>query len=371
MTEPYDPQFAKRLMHWHKSHGRHDLPWQRSHDPYRVWVSEIMLQQTQVASVVPYFERFVERFPDVASLAAADVDDVLASWSGLGYYQRARNLHAAAQIVVREYRGVLPQEPTRLADLPGIGRSTAGAIAALAFGERAAILDGNVKRVLSRYFGIEGYPGTRVIEARLWAIADRLLPEHDVAVYTQALMDLGAIVCRPAAPNCAVCPLSERCIAHRDGRTHSLPSPRPLRQRPEQNRYLVCLWHGDRVLLEHRPPSGVWGGLLSLPEMPETRRLDMASWCAQTLGCEIDAVSELPAIRHELTHFRMHLIPLVATVIGQRPHVAEASRFVWQHRESLSARALPAPIRRLLLGMTPDRTLTAPIDPCPRDPPSA
>ncbi|GMV55128.1 MAG: A/G-specific adenine glycosylase [Betaproteobacteria bacterium] len=370
MTEPYDPQFAKRLMHWHKSHGRHDLPWQRARDPYRVWVSEIMLQQTQVASVMPYFERFVERFPDVASLAAADLDDVLASWSGLGYYRRARNLHAAAQIVVREHRGVFPRDLPHIADLPGIGRSTAGAIAALAFGERAAILDGNVKRVLSRYFGIEGYPGTRAIEARLWAIADALLPEHDVAVYTQALMDLGATVCRRRAPNCAACPLGERCFAHCEGRTHSLPCPRPPRQRPEQNHYLVCLWHGDRVLLEHRPPTGVWGGLMSLPELPETGRLNIADWCARTLGCEIDTVSELPVMRHELTHFRMNLIPLVATVINLWPHVAEEPRFVWQHREALSARALPAPIRRLLLGMTTDRTLMR-VDPCPRDLPSA
>ncbi|MDX1374538.1 MAG: A/G-specific adenine glycosylase, partial [Burkholderiales bacterium] len=245
-------RFSRTLVAWQRRAGRRDLPWQGTRDPYRVWLSEIMLQQTQVAAAIPYYERFVARYPDVRALARASQHDVLRLWSGLGYYARARNLHRAARVVVREHAGRFPDTVEGLARLPGVGRSTAGAIAAFAFGRRAAILDGNVKRLLARCFGIEGYPGTPAVAARLWALAESLLPRRAIGTYTQALMDLGATLCTRARPQCGRCPLAAQCVALREARVESLPAPRPRRRLPLRSETWLVAVSGGRVLLERR-----------------------------------------------------------------------------------------------------------------------
>ena len=257
--------FASRLLRWHRQHGRHDLPWQHPRRPYRVWLSEVMLQQTQVAAVIPYFQRFVARFPDLRSLAAADQDEVLSLWSGLGYYARARNLLRCAQLLLSEHGGEFPQDPRLLETLPGIGRSTANAIVAQSYGSRWPILDGNVKRVLARHAGVSGWPGRSEVSAQLWRIADQRTPQTDLANYTQAIMDLGASCCRLRNPGCERCPVAEDCVARMDGRIAELPTARPKRERPHRIQYLQ-IWTGNgEILLQRRPPSGIWGGLWCPP----------------------------------------------------------------------------------------------------------
>ena len=259
--------FAAYLIAWHEHHGRHDLPWQQRRTAYRVWVSEIMLQQTQVATVIPYYERFMLRFPDVGTLAAAPVDEVLHLWSGLGYYARARNLHRAAVCITQEHAGCFPRDFDAVARLPGIGRSTAGAILALSLGERFPILDGNVRRVLSRHFGVEGSPSDRAIQQKLWELSDDCTPTKHVDTYTQAVMDLGATVCVRRNPSCAACPVAATCVAHRSGRQHELPAPKPARTRRLRQVFMLAAVREDGgVLLERRPESGIWGGLWCLPE---------------------------------------------------------------------------------------------------------
>src|SRR5205823_4188557 len=250
---------AGRLIRWQARHGRHDLPWQQTRDPYRIWLSEVMLQQTQVATVIPYYERFLARFPDVKSLAGAHLDDVLALWSGLGYYSRARNLRAAARILVESWGGRFPRTREALASLPGVGRSTAAAIAVFAFGEREAILDGNVKRVLARHFAVRGFPGERRVVNRLWKLAESQVPEKDVERYTQALMDLGAGVCTRTRPACASCPLRASCEARSEGKAEAYPRPRPRNPVPLRKTAMLLLLRGGEVLLEKRPPAGLWG----------------------------------------------------------------------------------------------------------------
>jgi A/G-specific adenine glycosylase len=259
--------FASRIVNWQQRHGRHSLPWQATRDPYRIWLSEIMLQQTQVATVIPYFERFVARFPDLPALAAAHEDDVLALWSGLGYYSRARNLHAAARAIMAGHGGTFPAVPAAIAQLPGIGRSTAAAIAALAFGQPCAILDGNVKRVLTRHGGIAGWPGDKKTETALWTLAESLLPRTAVESYTQGMMDLGALVCTRSQPACSACPVKVDCIAHTQGRTQELPTPRPQKVLPEKQVQMLLLLDRGELMLEKRPSRGIWGGLWSLPEL--------------------------------------------------------------------------------------------------------
>lgn len=336
--------FAETLIDWQREHGRHGLPWQ-VRDAYRVWLSEIMLQQTQVDTVLPYYARFLARFPDLPSLAAAPVEDVLTLWSGLGYYARARNLHKCAQAVMTQHGGRFPADPGVLAELPGIGRSTAAAISAFSYGTRAAILDGNVKRVLARAFGIEGFPGTKPVENRLWALAESLLPERDVDIYTQAQMDLGATVCTRGRPACPRCPLADRCVALRDGRVGELPTPRPKREtRTREGRFAVVLADGA-VLLERRPPSGIWGGLLSLPELPEDA--DTADWVAGRYGLQVHSVSPLGGLRHVFTHFTLEMRPEAVQVAPPPPGAAE-SEHLWQPLDRLDEAALPAPVRKLL-----------------------
>lgn len=337
-------RFAKRLIDWQRRHGRHDLPWQRDADPYRVWLSEIMLQQTQVATVIPYYERFLVRFPTLASLAAAPVAEVLALWSGLGYYARARNLHKCAQTLMVQHGGSFPRDPADLAALPGIGRSTANAITAFCFGARVPILDGNVKRVLCRFLGIEGFPGNAALENRLWREAAALTPSTEVATYLQAQMDLGATLCTRGRPRCEACPVADLCVANRDGRTTELPTPRPRRVVPERDVTLLVLCDDRRIALERRPPAGIWGGLLSLPELPVG--IDPARHCRSTWGAVIGAATPAPTFKHDFTHFRLHIHPLVCAV-SEHAALVE-SPLLWHDAEELARAALPAPIRKLL-----------------------
>ncbi len=341
--------FARKLIDWQRCHGRHDLPWQGSRDAYRIWVAEIMLQQTQVGTVIAYYERFLSRFPDVATLAAAAPEEVMALWSGLGYYARARNLQRCARCVVDRHEGHFPQEAEVIALLPGIGRSTAAAIAVFAFGLRAAILDGNVKRVLCRCHGIAGFPGDKAVEGELWALAETLLPERGIETYTQALMDLGATACTRATPHCAGCPLRDQCVAWRDGRVHHLPAPRPKRARPRRSCTVLVLLDGNRVLLEQRPPAGIWGGLLSLPELPEGAG-SLAEALPRLFGIALDSTERLAPVRHGFTHFQLELRPLLCRVRAGGSAVHE-DRFRWLPLDGIAAAALPAPIKKLLLDL--------------------
>jgi len=335
--------FADRLLAWHARHGRHDLPWQATRDPYRVWLSEIMLQQTRVDTVIPYYARFLARFPDVASLAAAPVEDVLALWSGLGYYARARNLHKAAQAIVREHGGRFPQRAIQIAELPGIGRSTAAAIAAFCFGERTPILDGNVKRVLCRAFGIEGFPGERAVEARLWALAEALMPEVRGGDYIQAQMDLGATLCTRGRPDCDRCPLADGCVARATGRVTELPQPRPKKAVPQRHARVAVIERDGRVLLERRPPAGIWGGLLAPPEIGDE---DAAGWLQRRFGATAEPCA-LDAVRHAFSHFRLDIEPVLLRVTGGAGLAAETG-LEWVALDALDAAGLPAPVRRIL-----------------------
>lgn len=352
-----DFDFARRLLDWHRKHGRHDLPWQCSRDPYRVWLSEIMLQQTQVETVMPYYDRFLARFPDLATLAAASLDDVLALWSGLGYYARARNLHAAARTVVDQYGGEFPGSAEAIAVLPGIGRSTAAAIAAFSFGERAAILDGNVKRVLCRVFGIDGFPGQRAVEQRLWALADALLPEAEIGTYIQAQMDLGATVCTRARPRCGACPLTDVCVALATGRSAELPAARPKKVVPLRRARVAVVVGPPGVLLERRPPTGIWGGLLALPEIPESE-VDAADWVARHFGLAPQATVALAPLTHTFTHFRLELSPVRIDVDGSG-RVAADGEHRWIAFDGLFDAGLPTPVRRILAGVAAARAADA------------
>jgi A/G-specific adenine glycosylase len=337
---------ARPLLAWYAQHGRHDLPWQCARNPYRVWVSEVMLQQTQVATVIPYYERFLARFPDVASLAAAPLDDVLHLWSGLGYYSRARNLKRAAERVAAELGGELPAELDTLQSLPGLGRSTAAAVLALSHGARHAILDGNVKRVLARYFAVEGAPNERAVEQRLWTLAERCTPATRVADYTQAIMDLGATLCTRRTPECARCPLAEGCAARRAGRQQEYPRPRVRAARRLKRVVMLAARRGDgSVLLARRPERGVWGGLWSLPEFDEVAAA--RAWAARHLARARVAARPHAALRHAFTHFDLEMRPLPARCAGQL-RVMDAAGTLWYNPEAPAAVGLPAPIAKLL-----------------------
>jgi len=336
------PAFASLLIAWQRRHGRKGLPWQDTRDPYRIWLSEVMLQQTQVAAVIPYYQRFLSRFPDVQALARADEDEVLRLWSGLGYYARARNLHRAARKVVSEHGGRFPDSVGEIEQVPGIGRSTAAAIASFAFGRRAAILDGNVKRVLARCYGVEGWPGEREVQAKLWRLAERLLPKDDVGVYTQALMDLGATVCI-RKPRCEVCPVRRRCMARREDRAHELPAPRPRRAVPLRDATWLLLLHNHQVLLERRPGAGLWGGLWTFPVASN------AGYAAQAreLGCEISSTRELEPLEHGFTHFRLRIRPVLCEVARTLPRAAAPGR-LWIDLEDAAQAATPTPVKKLI-----------------------
>lgn len=353
-----DPVFSETVIGWQQQHGRHALPWQNTRDAYRIWLSEIMLQQTQVGAVIPYYERFLLRFPDVTALAVAPTEEVMAHWSGLGYYARARNLHRCAQRVTAEYDGVFPSDPKLLADLPGIGRSTAAAIAAFSYGRRAAILDGNVKRVFARVFGIEDYPGAKPVENALWQRAEALLPEHNIESYTQGLMDLGATLCTRSKPSCQRCPLSGRCIALATGRVNVLPVRKPPKSIPEKSKSLLVIHHRNQVLLEQRPESGIWGGLLSLPETEAQAGLDHFTRIVAPFG-DIARCDRLQGFTHGFTHFKLHVEPYHITLLNRRELAGQCSH-VWYEVAELARAPLPAPVKKLLQALFAETLL--PVD---------
>jgi A/G-specific adenine glycosylase len=325
--------FASRLLRWHARHGRHDLPWQHPRTPYRVWVAEIMLQQTQVATVIPYYARFLARSPDVRALAGAKLDDVLALWAGLGYYARARNLHRAAREVVERHDGEFPRGFEAVVALPGIGRSTAGAILAQAFGARHAILEGNARRLFARLAGIGGWPGEPRVAAKLWRVAESHLPRTRLADYTQAVMDLGATVCTARDPRCAHCPVSADCVARARGLVARLPSPRPRRERPRRVAQLLLIENArGELLLERRPERGIWGGLWCPPVVDGSRP-----------GARV--IARLPAIQHAFTHYDLELRPVRVRAGRSRPAGD------WVKLRALSRYGLPAPVRKLLMSL--------------------
>jgi A/G-specific adenine glycosylase len=348
--------FAERLLGWFDAHGRNSLPWQQNPTPYRVWVSEVMLQQTQVATVIPYYGRFMERFPSIEALAAAPIDEVLHLWTGLGYYARARNLHACAQVIVERHGGTFPRKLEEVTALPGIGRSTAGAILALSRGERHPILDGNAKRVLARVFGIDGDPSSAGVLTALWAKADACTPPARAAAYTQAIMDLGATLCTRARPACTVCPMNDGCVAAREGRQALLPGAKRRRERQAREAVLLIAESGQdadlAVLLERRPSTGIWGGLWSPPEFPSES--DALEWCRRELGA-LESSEALAPIEHAFTHFDLRLNPLrvrcAAAAAGGLSAVRDGDHRLWYALEAPPKVGLPQPIHALFARM--------------------
>lgn len=349
---------AERLLIWFDQHGRHDLPWQHPRDPYRVWLAEIMLQQTQVQTVIPYFTRFISALPDLPALAAAPIDQVMALWSGLGYYTRARNLHAAARLCVQQHGGHLPQTFDDLVALPGIGRSTAGAILAQAHGLPFPILDGNVRRVLARWRAIEGWPGSTDTQKTLWALAQTLLPDTRLADYTQALMDLGATICTRHKPDCAHCPLRADCLAYREDRIDELPTPRPAKALPQRQCLMLLAFDAsNRVLLQRRIHSGVWQGLWSLPEAPDPASLQVVS----ALQIQTHAQGRaLPAFEHVFSHYRLQITPWLVAPATALPHLGDDEIWRWVAVDELGAIGLPAPVRKLIASQSGSCTQTMP-----------
>jgi A/G-specific adenine glycosylase len=377
--------FSSRLIAWQRQHGRHDLPWQ-SASAYPVWLSEIMLQQTQVATVIPYYQRFIASFPTIAALAAASEEQVLAHWSGLGYYARGRNLHATAQLIVEKYHGEFPRQFEQILELPGIGRSTAAAICALAYHERRAILDGNVKRVLARYCGISGSPSQKAVEAQFWQQAEALLPppcrrrvgegvetlptstpilafplkggrdvlvagiNNDIATYTQALMDLGATLCTRSKPKCDECPVRSDCMALQSGRVRELPTPRPRKAVPERHSTFLLLMHGNDILLEKRPGSGIWGGLWCPPQLDDG--LGEVANYLQRSGMKVSERIELAEFTHTFTHFKLHITPVLLRV-AHKPQRVQQPGSVWLDVEEALQAAIPTPVRSMLLKLSP------------------
>lgn len=343
---PYE--FSQRLLAWFDQHGRKDLPWQQNITPYRVWVSEIMLQQTRVATVIPYFQRFMHQFPTVQALADANEDAVLHLWSGLGYYSRARNLHQAAKLIVTQFNGELPCDIQTLMTLPGIGRSTAGAILAIAWHQPVPILDGNVKRVLTRFYALAGWPGKQTVTNQLWEKAELLTPIQRVSDYTQAIMDLGATICTRHQPQCTQCPLHTGCQAYAQQKVQDYPTPKPKRTLPTRTiRVLVLLNSHQEILLEKRPPTGVWGGLWSLPECPIDA--DIASWCLRYFGCRILHTAARPSFEHTFSHFTLHITPVIAQVASKNCIMENTNQLWYKLRGNKKAPlGLAAPIQRLL-----------------------
>lgn len=338
------PTFSRLLTQWQLQHGRHHLPWQNQTDPYRIWLSEIMLQQTQVSAVIPYYLRFLERFPTLSALAHAPLEEVLKHWAGLGYYARARNLHRAAFLIMEQHGGEFPHEFSEIVQLPGVGRSTAGAVAVFAFGGRYPILDGNVRRVLARCFAIAGYPGEPAVADQLWKLSTELLPEDSLEAYTQGLMDLGSGICARSNPRCGECPLKDlACQAYVTGRQADYPGPRPRLARPLLDMQLLQIeWQGS-VLLEQRPPQGIWGGLWCLPHLP--MEVDTASLARDRWGLMLEEVDRLPARSHALSHRQMEFLPLRLRALN---HVEAEMPFRWVDKRQLGSYPMPPVIQKLL-----------------------
>jgi A/G-specific adenine glycosylase len=340
---------AQPLLTWFDQYGRHDLPWQSRRSAYRVWVSEIMLQQTQVSTVIPYFERFMARFPEVTTLADAHIDEVLHLWTGLGYYARARNLHRASQYIRDHHQGNFPDTFADILALPGIGRSTAGAILAQAFEQPFAILDGNVKRVLTRVFAIDGWPGNKLIENELWDIAEQETPRERIVDYTQAIMDLGATVCRRTTPTCDACPLTKLCDAFQMNRQADFPTRKTRKYIPVRSTCMLIIVNDDdeSILLEQRPPSGIWGGLWSFPEHSAANETEITHLCEQQLQLKlINKIEPLPTLRHTFSHFHLDITPL--SVRARHVGIMDSDRYIWYNTRQPTARGLPAPVKTIL-----------------------
>ena len=341
---------APALQDWWSQHGRKDLPWQRNPSRYRVWVSEIMLQQTQVTTVERYYDRFMEQFPDVADLAAAQQDEVLHLWSGLGYYARARNLHKAARIVVDQFDGRMPDSLEALESLPGIGRSTAGAILSLADNQGHAILDGNAKRVYARYFGIAGWPGQSRVMRELWQVAEACTPPDGAAVFTQAIMDLGAQVCGRRKPVCEQCPLHAECVARLSGSIEQIPGTKPKKAKPLRAVIIVMAVRDDgAVLLQKRPEQGIWGGLWSFPEVDRAEIVE--DWCLRHVGQRPEQTRTRSIVRHSFTHFDLHMTPVEARLTSSDSRVMDGDGWLWYNLDEPAAVGLAAPVERLLDGI--------------------
>ena len=338
-------EFADRILAWFDVHGRKDLPWQQPKDPYRTWVSEIMLQQTQVQTVIPYFERFMQRFPDVRALADAAQDEVLQHWSGLGYYARARNLHRAAQIIRDEHGGAFPDTLEGVTALPGIGRSTAGAILSLALDQRHPILDGNVKRVLARHEAIAGWPGQTAVANQLWEIAERNTPTDRVADYTQAIMDLGATLCTRSKPACERCPIATDCIALSSGSVTELPGRKPKKDKPLRTTTMVLANHDGHVYLERRPESGIWGGLWSLPEVNDA---GVEDWCRDRLESEPRELESWQVLRHSFSHYDLDIRPILVRVGAPLSKVADCDDATWHRLDDNLPGGMAAPVSKLI-----------------------
>jgi A/G-specific adenine glycosylase len=336
--------FADKLIAWQQVHGRHDLPWQQTRDPYAVWVSEIMLQQTQVSAVIGYYDRFMQRFPTIASLAEAEQDEVMRHWSGLGYYSRARNLHHAAQTIMREHGGVFPTNFDTIQTLKGIGRSTAAAISVFAFNQRQTILDGNVKRVLARLYAVDGWPGLPEVEKKLWQIAEDLLPDDGLPAYVQGLMDFGATLCTRSKPRCDGCPMQSQCQAYQQLRVAQLPASKPRKALPEKQVTMLMIVDAGEILLERRPNQGIWGGLWSLPELSPTQIA--VPHVQESLGLETETLEVLPVLWHSFTHFKLEITPQPLQLTGRRPTLPPNMQ--WLTLSDAIAAALPTPVRTLI-----------------------
>lgn len=338
-------EFNQAVLEWFDQHGRHDLPWQQNKTAYHTWISEIMLQQTQVTTVIPYFERFIERFPSVQKLADAEIDEVLHLWTGLGYYARARNLHKAANIVAHDLGGKFPQSVEELEELPGIGRSTAGAVLSISSGKRAAILDGNVKRVLARFYALEGWPGTTANQKKLWEYAESNTPNERVGDYTQAMMDMGATLCTRTKPSCLICPINEGCEASRSNDPTQYPHPKPKKEKPVKQTYLLLIQNEEQeTLLQQRPPSGIWGGLWCLPEVSDLRDTE------HTLGIVLDNTEAevLEPLRHTFSHYHLDITPVRIKTNNLTDCVMEASPTLWYNLQQPQNVGLAAPVKKLL-----------------------
>lgn len=356
--------FSLAVLQWFDRHGRKKLPWQKPRTAYRVWLSEIMLQQTQVNTVIAYFQRFCLHFPDLASLAAADIDEVLALWSGLGYYARARNLHRTAQIIQQQYAGNFPSELAALQQLPGIGRSTAGAILALSMNKHATILDGNVKRVLCRYHAVEGWPDSPQTNKQLWTLAEHYTPAKRIAAYTQAMMDLGALICTRSQPKCNVCPLQATCSAYKQGNPSAYPHAKPRKTLPIRATKMILLCNENfEVLLERRPPVGIWGGLWSLPEyqidngdltttdaspLSKQQINNLKRWCRKNYYCQNHSMQTWPVFRHTFSHFHLDITPILIHITHWNPPAMEPNGIIWYNLAHQPSRGLATPIKRLL-----------------------
>jgi len=333
---------TQAILNWHDQYGRHDLPWQNTTDAYRIWVSEIMLQQTQVATVIPYYQRFMQSFANVNAVAKADVDQVLHHWTCLGYYARARNLHKAAKTIVELHKGIFPTDYEQVLALPGIGPSTAGAILAFSTGQRFAILDGNVKRVLSRVYEVEGWYGKKAVEKQLWQLAEDNTPHKKIEQYTQAIMDFGATLCTRSKPNCDQCPLQKSCGAFANDRTKELPHSKPKTIKPVKQTVMLLIQNeqGD-VLLQRRPPAGIWGGLWCPPETDKPSN-------AQVDGRNIKVKKELNIFRHTFSHYHLDIQPVLAQLSEANDMIAESEQRVWYKLNSPQAIGLAAPVKALL-----------------------